>query len=64
MRGFSILGVPGILCTFKGAVGQGCDALGKSEYAKAGYARAVIVESEYAKVKAVITKSEYANGEQ
>ena len=57
--GFSIPGVLGILCTFKGAVGQGCNTLGKSEYAKAGYAKAVIVESEYAKVKAVITKSKY-----
>ena len=40
-------------------MGQGLDTLGKSEYAKAGYARAVIVESEYAEVRAVITKSEY-----
>ena len=59
MRGFSILGVLGILWVFKGAVGQGLDTLGKSEYARAGYARAVIVESKYAKIKVVITKSKY-----
>ena len=58
MRKFSILGVLGILCTFKGAVGQRYDTLGKSECAKAGYARAVIVESEYAKVKAVMSRME------
>ena len=44
---------------FKGAVGQGLDTLGKSEYTRAGYARAVIVESKYTKVKVVITKSKY-----
>ena len=59
MRGFLILGVLGILWVFKGAVGQGLDTLGKSEYTRAGYTRAVIVESKYAKVKAVITKSKY-----
>ena len=40
-------------------MGQGLDTLGKSEYAKAGYTRVVIVESKYTKVKAVITKSKY-----
>ena len=49
----------GILCTFKGVVGQGCNTLGKSEYTKAGYTRVVIVESKYTKVKVVITKSKY-----
>ena len=39
---------------FKGVVGQGCNTLGKSEYTKAGYTKAVIVESKYTKVKVVI----------
>ena len=62
MRGFSILGVPGILWVFKGAVGQGLNTLGESEYAGAGRAGAVIVESEYARAgytRVVIIKSKY-----
>ena len=52
--------MPGIRAWFRGAEGQGLDTLGESECAKAGYAKAVMVESEYAEVRAVITKSEYA----
>ena len=50
----------GILCVFKGAVGQGCNTLGKSEYARAGRAGVVIVESKYTRVRyigVVIIKS-------
>jgi len=51
--------VPGILWVFKGAVGQGLNTLGESEYARAGRAGAVMVESKYAEVRAVIIKSKY-----
>ena len=53
----------GILYTFKGVVGQGYNTLGKSKYTKAGYIKAVIVESKYTKVKVVITKSKYTRVE-
>ena len=50
----------GILYTFKGVVGQGCNTLGKSEYARAGRAGAVIVVSKYTRAgytEVVIIKS-------
>ena len=48
----------GILYTFKGVVGQGCNTLGKSKYTKAGYIQVVIVKSKYTKVKVVILRIE------
>ena len=63
MYRFLILGVLGILYTFKSIVGQGCNTLGESEYTKAGYTRVVIVESKYTKVKVIITKSKYTKVE-
>ena len=59
MHRFLILGVLGILYTFRGVVGQGCSTLGKSKYTKVEYTRVVIVGFKYTKVKVVITKSKY-----
>ena len=58
MHGFQTWGCQEYVRGFEGIVGQGRNTLGKSEYTRAGYTRAVIIKSEYAKVKAVISRME------